>query len=100
MAIRSSLKAPPSFSSAPLPPSPPTCVSYAPGTPPCPCTLDTSSSWAGEASKKQIAYFETLSQLTLSKPPPLSPIETILIETFLVIADPSPPSLQLRRIIF
>ena len=49
--------------------------------------------------KKKIAYFETLSQLTLPAPP-LSPIETILIETFLFFVDPSPPYLQLRHIIF
>ena len=49
--------------------------------------------------QKKNAYFETMSQLTLPAPP-LSPIETILIETILVLVDPSPPSLQLRHIIF
>ena len=53
----------------------------------------------GKPPKKKIAYFETLSQLTLPAPP-LSPIETILIETFLFFVDPSPPYLQLRHIIF
>ena len=43
----------------------------------------------GEASKKKIAYFETMSQLNLPAPP-LRPIETILIETILVLVDPSP----------
>ena len=53
----------------------------------------------GSLQKKKIAYFETMSQLNLPAPP-LSPIETILIETILVLVDPSPPSLQLRHIIF
>ena len=47
----------------------------------------------GSLQKKKIAYFETLSQLTLPAPP-LRSIETILIETFLAVVDPSPPSLQ------
>ena len=52
-----------------------------------------------EAFKKKIADFETLSQLALPSPP-LSPIETFLIETFLVLFDPSPRSLQLRHYFF
>ena len=49
--------------------------------------------------QKKIADFETLSELALPSPP-LSPIETFLIETFLVLLDPSPRSLQLRHYIF
>ena len=53
----------------------------------------------GGLPKKKIADFETLSQLALPSPP-LSPIETFLIETFLVLFDPSPRSLQLRHNFF
>ena len=53
----------------------------------------------GSLPKKKIADFETLSQLALPSPP-LSPIETFLIETFLVLFDPSPRSLQLRHNFF
>ena len=53
----------------------------------------------GSRPKKRIADLETLSQLALPVPP-LSMIETSLIETFWIFGDPSPPSLQLRHIIF
>ena len=45
------------------------------------------TSFKGSLPKKKIADFETLSQLALPSPP-ISPIETFLIETFLVLFDP------------
>ena len=68
---------------------------------PCPteCCGDEDCEQVREACQKKIADLETLSQLALPSPP-LSPIETFLIETFLVLFDPSPRSLQLRHNLF